>query len=185
MNFFISPDEQLLTLDLYICADVLPLYAVFDTRNPREMDYDKNKNLYHFCKSNQKGEQRIRWPWFSLECKESIHPDVFAFSSTRSAVDRHSAAWLQRLSCGQLCLTPCCENSVLWIAQILSDTCALSDSYLLLTVCYHSSSWRSSPRKTKQQLRSIRMMLAGEGVCLCVRACVVPAYYLLAWQFWK
>lgn len=168
INFFISPDKQLLSLDPHIWADASPSCAVVDTRNPREMDYSKNKNLYYCCKSNQK-EHRAAYQM------ALISPGMQGKYTSRCipSILLPALLWLDfqqpdSSTCpvAQLCLAPCCENSVLWIALVLSDTCALSDSYLLPTVCYHSSSWNSSPGKTKQQLHSIRMMLVGEGVCV-------------------
>lgn len=100
MNFFISLDKQILiSLDLHIWADALPSCVVFDTRNPREMDYGKNKNLYYCCKSNQKKntERCIRWPWFPLERTENTDPDVFRSFSYPLC---HSAVRPQHLSCG-------------------------------------------------------------------------------------
>lgn len=175
MNFFISPDKQLLCLDPHIWADAWPSCAVFDTRNPRGMDYGKNKNLYYWFKSNQK-EHRAAYQM------TLISPGTQGKYTSRCipSILLPTLLWvdIQQPDSGtclvaQLCLAPCCENSVLWIARVLSDTRALSDSYLLPTVCYHSSSWKSSPWKTKQQLHSIKMIFVGEGVCVyvCVLSC--------------
>ena len=98
------------------------------------------------------------FPWNAQKIQTQMY---FVHSPTHSAIQQSDPS-----TClvALLCLAPCFENSVLWIAGVLSDTCALSDSYLLPTVCYHSSSWKSSSGKRKQQLHSIRMML----VCVCV-----------------
>ena len=113
------------------------------------------------------------FPWNAQKIQTQMY---FVHSPTHSAIQQSDPS-----TClvALLCLAPCFENSVLWIAGVLSDTCALSDSYLLPTVCYHSSSWKSSSGKRKQQLHSIRMMLV--CVCVCVCVCVVmftPYTYL-------
>lgn len=166
-SFFAHLDEFLhqsrhtttvLSLDPYIWAD-----AIFDTRNPRGMDYGKNKNLYYCYKSNQKEHRAV----YQMTL---VSPGTQGKYTSRCIPSILSPALLWRdiqqpdsSTClvAQLCLAPCCEKGVLWIAQVLSDTRALLDSYRLPTVCYHYRSWKSSPGKMKQQLHSIRMMLVG------------------------
>lgn len=55
----------------------------------------------------------------------------------------------------------------------------LLDSYVLQTVYYQFSSWKSWLGKTKQHSHSIRMMFVGEGVCVimfttCTSLCLLP-----------
>lgn len=124
-------------------------------------------------------EQRIRWPWFPLECRQTSIQMCSVLPPTCSAVAGLPAARLRTRPGAQLCLAPCCENSVLWTALLLSDTCALADSYLLPTASYHSSG--STARREKPGNNCIPL-----GWCLWVKVCVlscshcthlcVPAY---------